>query len=460
MTTSEEEPPSNSPEKQEPEKKNEPVTIVESTIRLMTRISQEHNAMNLSQGFPNEPPPLSIRLAVAQAVLTGTPEQEEPSESVMSILRAAQSSGRINRREQESRNDTLNQYSPPMGRLDVRSAIAKHYDRIYDYNEIDPDLEVTVTLGATEAVASALRTLGKPGETAVFFEPFHELYPSQCEIFYLKPSYVTLKQDAACTSWTFDVQELSKALSTARILILNSPHNPTGKVFTHDELRIITTLCNKHDVAIITDEIYEHMTYVQSKPHLFLPKAFPAVKHRTFCCNSIGKSASATGWRVGWCIHPAQYGSLYRGVHDQLVVMSPHPMQYGTLAYLSLPQTYFSETLRTRYQARIKLLGDALKEVGFDVPDHSLLEGAYYWFVRFRNVKQLRDKKSPMEAAMFMVKNVGVACVPGDNFYGSDAGSHFGEDYLRFAACRSVEEVKEACRRIRHVLGGNSLFMN
>lgn len=263
----------------------------------------QHGAVNLSQGFPNEPPPVSVRLALARAVLAGVPGDTNASSvsdacaSIESMLRNIQEEEGEGDGGSSTSFDELNQYSPPMGRPDLRAKIAQHYKRLYDY-DADPDQGITITLGATEAVASALRTVGRPGEKAVIFEPYHELYPSQTKIFYMEPEYVTLREDPKAGTWTFDVDELAAALEGAKVLLLNTPHNPTGKVFTYNELQVITDLCIKYDVTIITDEIYDGMIYeidgTQHK-HILLPKEFPHVADRTLVCNSVGKSASATG---------------------------------------------------------------------------------------------------------------------------------------------------------------------
>jgi len=447
----------------------------ESVIRLMTRLSAQHGAINLSQGFPNESPPLAVRIALARGVLTGLADSEgayEPrgqgeeesaethsdsvEDAVRSVLRS-EPSWRDKGEDGEATIDILNQYSPPMGRPDLRQALSDHYERMYSYH-VDPEC-ITVTLGATEAVASALRTVGRPGDRIAVFEPFHELYPSQCRIFWMQPDYVTLREKEGIRggAWTFDPDELEDVISgrrsggqIAKALLLNSPHNPTGKVFSLDELRLIVDTCEKYGTYIITDEIYEHMTYGPHRGgHVILPKAFPYIADRTFICNSMGKSASATGWRLGWCLHPPQFTSLYRGIHDQMVVMSPHPMQYAALTYLRLPESYFRETLAERYLGRVRTLANALKKVGFGVSEP---EGAYYLFVRYNDVPKLSGMK-PWDAAMYMVKEVGVACVPGDNFYGSEqALKREGSEYLRFAACRSWEDVKGACDRIERAI--------
>ena len=435
------------------------MSVSESVIRKMTRLATEHSAVNLSQGFPNEAPPMEVRLALANAVLTGNPAAKEAPEdgggdvhykSLMRCLSNMSSSSfqDANGREESSggansSSDVLNQYSPPMGRADVRTAIAAYYKRFYDY-DVDID-NITVTLGATEALASAVRSLGKPNDKAVMFEPFHELYPSQCNLFYLQTDYVTLRPARDNKTWAFDREELEEALKDARMLLLNTPHNPTGKIFTKEELRYIVDLCLKYKVYIVTDEIYEFMCYSEENDHILIPKAFPEIRDLCLVCNSIGKSASATGWRLGWCLHPPHISSTYRGIHDQLAVMSPHPMQYATLTYLALPDEYFKKDLKERYKGRIDLLASTLMELGFEV---ILPEGAYYLFVKYRSVKALESFDSPTEAAMHLLKEAGVCCVPGDNFYGKDLEGE-GKQYLRFAACRSEADIQEACSRLR-----------
>jgi aspartate/methionine/tyrosine aminotransferase len=436
--------------------------VKESTIRRMTRLASEYDAVNLSQGFPNELPPLDVRLALANAVLTGQPAVATSSSAengngnnthYTSLLRKLSSlsstcpSEEIDLQEDGSGVDVLNQYSPPMGREDVRAAIAAYYKRFYQY-DVDID-NITITLGATEALASSLRSLGKPSEKVVIFEPFHELYPSQCHLFYLEPTFVTLRPAPEKKTWVFDPEELETAIQDARILVLNTPHNPTGKVFTQQELQFIVNLCVKYSCYVVTDDIYEHMCYAEGKDHILLPQAFPEISDLCLVCNSMGKSASATGWRLGWCIHPPHVSSTYRGIHDQLAVMSPHPVQYATLTYLSLPDDYFQKELKRRYLGRIQLLARTLKDLGFGLIP---VEGAYYIFATYRQVKGLAVFDSPMEAAMYLLKEVRVACVPGDNFYGKDVEGE-GRQYLRFAACRSEEDIKEACSRLQIHLG-------
>jgi len=387
----------------------------------MTRLSIQHSAINLSQGFPNEPPTPTVVNALVRAILGGTPER------AASLTNFSQDTAL-------APIDALNQYSPPMGRTELRNAISNQYERIYSWN-VNPD-EITVTLGATEALASALRTVGRVGDKIAIIEPFHESYPNQCGLFHLEPIYVTLALKGG--EWTLDWDELEEAMRVARAIVLNSPHNPTGKVFSREELRRVAELAVRHDTFVITDEIYEHMCL--SGEHYVLPKEFPFARHLVFVCNSVGKSASATGWRVGWCVHPKEYTTAYRAVHDQMVVMAPHPMQYATETFLKLPLQYFTE-MPKKYARRVEILRNALHEVGFGV---GVPEGAYYLFAKYKGVNALRDL-GPMEAAMYMIEKVGVACVPGDNFYGM---ANDGRDFLRFAACRSIADIEEACARL------------
>ncbi|VEU42286.1 unnamed protein product [Pseudo-nitzschia multistriata] len=431
--------------------------VQESQIRKMTRLAIEYGAVNLSQGFPNESPPWCVKLALAHGVLSGRPLEERSDEgSSDHEERLATSLSELLVRSGETSSpgpgDQLNQYSPPCGRGDLRVSIAKYYERFYGYDGVGPE-DVTVTLGATEALASALRTLGKPGDKCVIFEPFHELYPSQCKLFYLEPVYVTLRPSPAAgggpepTTWTYDPGELEDAVRDATILVLNTPHNPTGKVFSREELAHIVSLCQKYDVYLVTDDIYEHMCYDRHR-HIVVPHEFPEMADRTLLCNSLGKSASATGWRLGWCVHPPHLRNTYRGIHDQLAVMSPHPMQYATLSYMGLPDRYFAD-LSARYGRRVARLGSALASLGFGVVPP---QGAYYLFVEYTTVPALKGMASG-DAAMHLLEHVGVACVPGDNFYGKKGDATTENRYLRFAACRSDDDLDEAIRLLEGKLG-------
>jgi len=387
-----------------------------------------------------------MKLALAHGVLSGRPYEQTGGDSAVQDLQSSLSK-MVASGGTKAGGDQLNQYSPPCGRGDLRAAIANYYKRFYNYDGVGIE-DITVTLGATEALASALRTIGRPGDKCVIFEPFHELYPSQCKLFYLEPAYVTLRPSGQDNNnWTYDKEELENALNGAKMLVLNTPHNPTGKVFSKDELAHIVSLCLKYDVYLITDDIYEHMCYGDEHRHIVIPHEFPEMKDKTLLCNSLGKSASATGWRLGWCVHPPHLRNTYRGIHDQLAVMSPHPMQYATLSYLTLPDAYFTE-LSHKYQQRVIKLGKALSEHDFDVIPP---QGAYYLFVGYTKVPGLAGMTSE-EAAMHLLTNIGVACVPGDNFYGKKLDPTTKNKYLRFAACRSDDDLDAAIRLLKEKL--------
>lgn len=265
--------------------------VTESTIRLMSRLARQYNAVNLSQGIPNEGPPRILRMALAHSVLTGQPPQAfDFSEDGLTedVIQNSLVSFLTENDRERVNEDQLNQYSPPMGRNDLRIAISAYYKRFYDY-AVSPD-DITVTLGATEAFASALRTVGRPGDKCVIIEPFHELYPSQCKIFYLDPVYVSLKVSGG-DEWVLDFEELEEALQQSKMLLFNSPHNPTGKVFTHEELRKVVDLCLKHDVYLITDEIYEHMCFHDNR-HLLIPKVILCMAGKCFCDVVFSREAS------------------------------------------------------------------------------------------------------------------------------------------------------------------------
>ena len=441
--------------------------IIRSPYQIcFCRVVYLYLALSIHEGFPNESPPWIVKLALAHGVLLGRPyeDQDGETESTTTEVRLQSSlSNMISSYENGgviSKGDQLNQYSPPCGRGDLRREISKYYKRFYNYGGVGVE-DITVTLGATEALASALRTIGRPGDKCVIFEPFHELYPSQCKLFYLEPVYVTLRpssspskneneneiDEESCDGWSYDEEELEQALSDAKMLVLNTPHNPTGKVFTKQELAHIVSLCLKYDVYLITDDIYEHMCYGKHHRHIVVPHEFPEIADRTLLCNSLGKSASATGWRLGWCVHPAHLRNTYRGIHDQLAVMSPHPMQYAALSYFSLPDEYFSD-LAFKYQNRVSKMGEALRKKGFGVIPP---QGAYYLFVDYKSVPGLMVMTSE-NAAMHLLKVIGVACVPGDNFYGKKLDPTTKNRYLRFAACRSDDDLDEAIRLLNDKL--------
>lgn len=415
--------------------------VKESTIRLMTRLAIQHGAINLSQGFPNEPPPPEMARAAAAALLGGS--SLEKAASTTQQIQALSLSGALGSGGED--RDLLSQYSFPFGLPLLRQELQQYYARYYPGLAADAEGNITVVLGATEGFACALRTVCAPGDRVVFFEPFHELYPSQCKLWHLSPCAVTLREQ--CGEWVFDRAELEARLKGARVLLLNTPHNPTGKVFTDSELRDIAALCLRHDVLCVTDEIYEHIVF-DGTPRVPPAMALqPGMADRTFVVNAVSKTARATGWRVGWVISPPKHTAALRGVHDQLVLQAPTPLQYGAVFMLRLPDEFFARH-SAEYAAKRDVLLPALRSVGFKVL--AVPRGAYYIFADYTAVPLLAGL-SPTEAAMKMTKDVGVACVPGDNFYlgESRTAPDLGGRYLRFAFVRSIDLLEQAVARMR-----------
>ena len=268
-----------------------------------------------------------------------------------------------------------------------------------------------------------------------------ELYPSQAAIFGLVPRFVTLREDCRTGTWRLDRDELRAALSdpSVKAVVVNTPQNPTGKVLDEEELGFIAELCRAHDRFAISDEIYEHITFDGHRHRCLALRE--GMAERTLVVNSISKTGRATGWRVGWVITPPERTSALRAVHDNLVVQAPTPLQKGAVSLLRQPRSFFAG-IAEGYREKRDLLVGGLREIGFAVTPP---EGAYYLFADYRRVPALAAL-SPTQAAMFLIERVGVATVPGDNFY---TVGREGERYLRFAFCRSLETLEAAIERLR-----------
>ena len=424
--------------------------VNETLIRRMTRLAVEHGAVNLSQGFTDEAPVYDLVWSGVAAMLGGTEERLARLESmtVRDLLadRAGGGGEALDLTVKEllagarTPRDQYNQYSFPFGLPELRRAIADYTDRLYGRRP-DPEDEITVVLGATEGMTAAFCALFEPGDGVVVMQPCHELYASQAAIFGLAPRFLTLREDRGAATWRIDRDELSAAAAdpSVKAIIVNTPQNPTGKVLGRDELSFIAGLCRAHDLLAITDEIYEHIVF-DGHRHLFLP-GFEGMADRTVVVNSISKTGRATGWRIGWVLTPPRYTARLRAVHDNLVVQAPTPLQKGAVALLGQDRTFF-DGIADDYRRKRDLLVGGLREVGFAVTPP---EGAYYLFADFRTVPALAGR-SPTEAAMHLVEKVGVATVPGDNFY---AAGDDGSRYLRFAFCRSTETLETAVERLR-----------
>ena len=418
----------------------------ESVIRRMTRLAVEHNAVNLSQGFTDEPPVFDLVWAAVAAMLGGDDDQIDRlgASTLRELVPGAEPTALLDRPLKEvlaglqGRPDRLNQYSFPFGLTELREAIADYTERLYGWRP-DQEAEVTVTLGATEGLAAVLAGVCEAGDRVIVPQPYHEMYPSQAAIFRLEPEYVTLVERAGDGVWELDRDEWAAAAARgARALILNTPHNPTGKVFSAGDLAWVADLASRHDLLVITDEIYEHIVF---DPHRHESlAALPGMRARTIVVNSISKTGNATGWRVGWVIAPAAYTPSIRGFHDTMVIQAPTPLQRAAVALLDLDPGVYGQ-LRAAYASKRDTLVAALRQAGFEL---SPPEGAYYLFARYRDVPAIGDR-SPMAAALHLIEEVGVASVPGDNFYATGTA---GDQYLRFAFCRRLSTLEEAARRL------------
>ena len=419
----------------------------ESVIRRMTRLAHQHGAVNLAQGFTDEPPPFPLVRAAIAALLGGSDAgirriEQAPgagsdaaaggSPALLLDLLPSLQGGR----------DELNQYSYPFGLPELRRAISAYTARWSGF-EPDPETETTVALGSTEGLAAVLAAVGRRGDGVVVIEPFHEMYPAQAAVFGLTPRYVTLRESAGDGVWRLDPNELRRAADGARLLILNSPHNPSGKVFDIGELETIAAVAREQDLVVVTDEIYEHVVFDGARHRSIA--TLDGMRERTVVVNSISKTANATGWRIGWVLAPPHLTPRIRAVHDTLVIQAPTPLQKAAVALLEMPAEFFADLARA-YAGKRALLGDSLRAAGFRT---TTPRGAYYLFADYRGVAGI-GHLDPMAAALHLIEQVGVAAVPGDNFYARSAD---GARYLRFAFCRSRDTLNGAAHRLRRLAG-------
>lgn len=378
--------------------------FTESVIREMTRQAVQHNAVNLAQGFPDFSAPEAIKLAAQQAV-----------------------------------GANINQYAITWGAQNLRRAIAAKF-AAWQKIEIDPESEITVCCGSTEAMIATLLALVDPGEEVIVFEPFYENYGPDAILSGATPRYVTLYPPAEENGeWSFDPAALRAAFnSKTRAIILNTPHNPTGKVFTRAELDLIRDLCVEFDVLAITDEIYEHILYDGSE-HISLA-TIDGMRERTVTINSLSKSYSVTGWRVGWAIASPALTAAIRKVHDFLTVGAAAPLQAAGAAALALPGSYYVE-LAEKYCERRDLLLSALRQAGFKAFKPG---GAYYIMTDISAFAFENDRAF----ATYLVKEIGVATVPGSSFYRLPAS---GAQQIRFAFCKQLQTLDHAIERLQRI---------
>jgi len=372
--------------------------FTESVIREMTRLAGKHKAVNLAQGFPDFPCPEELKVAAARAI-----------------------------------NEDYNQYSVTWGAPVLRDAISKKA-RKYNKIDSDPDKNIVVTCGTTEAMVSAQLAILDPGEELIVFDPHYENYAPDAIISGAKPKYFELDQE---NDFALDEEKLKQAFnSKTRGIVLNSPLNPTGKVFDKRELDLIADLCDDYDTICFTDEIYEYILYGGAK-HISIG-SLPTMKDRTVTISGFSKTYSVTGWRVGYIIADAELTNAIKKVHDFVTVGAPHPLQIACAAALSFPQSYYDQ-LRSDYDEKRKMLLKSLESIGFSCVDPS---GAYYIWSDF---SELDRKSDDLGFAKNLVENVGVAAVPGSSFYYK---SNHGRKKIRFTFSKKMETLEKACERL------------
>jgi len=369
--------------------------FTESVIREMTRLCQRHHGVNLAQGFPDFPAVQAIKDAASKAV------QED-----------------------------VNQYAITWGAKSLRDAIAAKTTRFTGL-AFDPETEMTVCCGSTECMVATLLALVNPGEEVIVFEPFYENYGPDAILCGATPRFVRLREP----DWSFDPAELEAAFSNrTKAIVINTPNNPTGKVFSHDELELVAALCRKWDVVAVTDEIYEHILYGDA--HVSLA-GLEGMRERTVTISGVSKTYGVTGWRIGYCLAPPPISSAIRKVHDFLTVGAPAPLQEAAAVALSLPDSYYTG-LAQAYEERRDVLVPALQAAGFRtfVP-----RGAYYVMTDISKFGFSDD----VTFARFLVEDGGVAAVPGSSFYSDPAA---GRQRLRFHFARRRETLLAAADRL------------
>ncbi len=379
--------------------------FTESVIREMTRLAMKHGAVNLSQGFPDFAAPAEIKEAARQAI-----------------------------------SDDINQYAITWGAKPLRDAIVEKFERTQGIR-VDPEREITICCGSTEAMMSTMMAIINPGDEVVVFEPYYENYGPDAILSGATPRFVKLRPP----DWTYDERELAAAFGPhTKAIILNTPNNPTGKVFTRAELEFIRDLCVRWNAFCITDEIYEHILY-DGAEHISMAR-LDGMRERTVVINGMSKTYSVTGWRVGWAIAPPEPTAAIRKVHDFLTVGAAAPLQQAGAIALRSPQSYYDK-LASGYSERRARLLKILEQAGFTVFKP---RGAYYIMTdisRFADPDPRRFPAATKDVAFakFLVEEIGVAVVPGSSFYNDPSD---GASQVRFTFCKKEETLAAAEQRL------------
>jgi len=381
--------------------------FTESVIREMTRLAMEHKAINLSQGYPDFAAPEVLKRAAADAIFAD-----------------------------------VNQYAITWGAKSFRDALVYKTKKFLGI-DVDPEREITVSCGSTEAMIDVLLAVINPGDEVIVFEPFYENYGPDAIISGATPRYVQLRRP----DWSFDEKELAAAFNNnTKAIIINTPNNPTGKVFGREELKIVADLCQKWDVLAITDEIYEHIIY-DGTVHVS-PITLDGMRERTIVVNGMSKTYSVTGWRVGYVIAPPGITGAIRKMHDFMTVGAPAPLQEAGATALRLPDSYYIDLAR-HYRERRDRLMKMLDEAGLNP---MLPKGAYYIMCDVSSFGYPDD----VEFTKFLVKDIGVAAVPGSSFFRNPEA---GKDIIRFTFCKKEETLRAAEERLQKLKPNNRLLV-
>jgi aspartate/methionine/tyrosine aminotransferase len=379
-------------------------SFTESVIREMTRLNLAlhgpQRAINFAQGFPDFEPPPEIVEAAQEALAAG---------------------------------GAYHQYATTWGAPALRQAVAEKKSGEWGL-AVDPEREVTVACGATESMMAAMLATVDPGDEVVVFEPFYENYGPDCILSGARPRYVALRPP----DWSFDEDELRAAFNErTRAIVVNTPHNPTGKVYRREELELIAELCRRHDAVAITDEIYEHMVYEGT--HISVA-TLPGMRERTITISGASKTYSITGWRIGWLIAPPELTSGIRKVHDFLTVGAAHPLQIAVAAALRFPPSFY-DALLEEYRERRDVIVRGLREAGFQPNPPA---GAYYVMA---GIEGLTDRDD-VAFAHWLVETAGVATVPGSSFY---ADRELGRRLIRFSFPKRLATIERGLQALRQV---------
>jgi aspartate/methionine/tyrosine aminotransferase len=374
--------------------------FTESVIREMTRLADDHGAINLAQGFPDFDPPEELVAAAKRAVDEG-----------------------------------YNQYPVTWGSPRFRDAIAAKYAR-FGWPELDPETEIVVTCGSTEAMVASFLALVDPGDEVLLLEPYYENYGPDAFLAGAVPRFVPMSPP----DWSLDIERLAAAIgSKTRAIVLTTPHNPSGKVFDEEELKAIADLCLAHDLLVFTDEIYEHIVY-DGRKHVSIA-LLPGMRERTVTISALSKTYSVTGWRVGWAVAAPTLMPAIRKVHDFLTVAAPAPLQEAGVVAVGMPDSYYEELVRG-YEERREVFFGLVEGSGFEL---SRPQGAYYALAWIGPLRERLGIANDTQFCRELVLRAGVASVPGSSFYENPAD---GRDLIRFAFPKRLDTLREAGARL------------